>query len=402
MPVNKITHPWNQTSKPLPGLNEKITNSSPESKIIRTEQNKAGDEKLRTIICRPVPLSIEQVQPQKYPHLSPDNPIFELFAIENQEKDDKRVQKALEVVNGIAGKLKQAIKEAHEKGKKLSIPEEVDLAYKIIREDFQIKYGELTYLYDGLSQAEPILDCDTGCHLFISLGHEFGWSFSAILAMPRKINGPGHAFLKLNQPGDRTWYYETTNNSWFFGQSVFNLADLGFFTKIAFKYLFSTYHELNPSQLVGLAATLSAHDHDKNEDYKNVVRLLSIAIEKQAVPGWSTLDELYAWRGYGYLELKNEAAAFADFKKALELKPENFDALMGMSELYANSPTHVLDYCSRHEYAKAREAAEFLVKLHPDQQEFLELYQYVLRHQKEYLAMQNGKKSPLGLSVKTK
>jgi hypothetical protein len=150
-----------------------------------------------------------------YSDLSVDNPVFEIFSIEQQPGDEFRVKKALTLVNNLVGQVKARFKTAVSMGSALSSSDQMHIVYEIIDDKISVE-GQtgIRYLYEGLARTEPKRDCDTGVLLFLIIGYELRWPLSGMYCSSLIMNKSDHAFIKWKDSGTE-FFFETTNGNLF-------------------------------------------------------------------------------------------------------------------------------------------------------------------------------------------
>jgi hypothetical protein len=302
-------------------------------------------------------ISISNTTVSSYPNISADNPVFELFNVEQQTGDEERVKKALQIVDDIISRAKRFFNEASKKGVPLSPQDQLEKVYRIIRTDMQIESSAVGvhYLYEGLSRKAPATDCRTGCLLFIVLGHEFSWTLSNMNFLPKEEDVAGHQFLKWNDVAEGVFFFETTN-----GDVFKKVSDYVQYSK----YQNSQYQglvEVTKEQLIGNSCVIAAEGHFNKKEFHDTVRLYSAAIEKKPVN--LSMSSIYYNRGMANGKIGNNEAALADYTRAIEFDPSHEFAYYRRALIYAKSKV----------YDKALADTEVLLKFSPNNEEYLEL-----------------------------
>jgi len=129
--------------------------------------------------------------------ISEDNPINTIFSYESQLSGIK-VTPAYREIGRIIRTARTTIPAD------LGPVESLTALYKIIRRDIKGSYVDFGVLSEQLSAKDKAVDCDTGCFIFLAVGHELNWPLYM-------ASTKDHAMIFWALPNNTYIGFETTN-----------------------------------------------------------------------------------------------------------------------------------------------------------------------------------------------
>jgi len=153
-------------SRSIPSLEQKAPASA-------KAEREAGEQRTPlsvTVSGAAAPTQISTANTRKHENISMDNPIRKIVAIESEITGGQKAERTLALINKIIGAVISKINDLDRMGiyshREISILKTI---YRVIREDFGIKYRPQHLMTDGLGGDELILDCDTGCFVYYAV-----------------------------------------------------------------------------------------------------------------------------------------------------------------------------------------------------------------------------------------
>jgi tetratricopeptide (TPR) repeat protein len=262
---------------------------------------------------------LKTVQNSKYPFISDNNPIRIILSIESGITGEKKIAKAYILINNIIKVAKEKITSA------MSPTEKLQKLYRIIRDDFNIQYGDTDLLSEGLNKENRTVDCETGSFIFIAVAHEMGWPVYL-------LTSNDHAFVYWRFDDKNHFGFETTKRGGLApedGKLVDQAAESSY--KNHSNYLFASAYfrrgyvcnklqaikeynrviQLRPDH--ALAYSNRGATYRKLGVYEMAVSDYTNAIKFS--PGY---PDFYRNRAFSYYDLKRYDLAIKDFNVAIE------------------------------------------------------------------------------------
>jgi len=280
---------------------------------------------------------MKEVQNNKYPQISDDNPINIILSKESQTVGKRKTAKAYAVINDIIRVAKEKITD------KMSPFEKLQKLYGIIRDDFDIPYGSGTYtLSEGLAQKIKRVNCDKGSYIFIAVAHELGWPvyFMCPTDTASKSYSTGHAFIFWEISKNKCFGFETTTGKRLDPEYCSLLEqEAGSIIKIDKNYIMADAYNNH-----GIENYLGGYYNLAIEDYNRALQLR---------PGWA---EVYFNLGSAHYQLSKYNLVINDLNKALKLGLDWADVHYNLGSAYNQL----------NEYSLAIKAYARAVEIKPD------------------------------------